>query len=171
MSDLIASRPTSNLLAEPFKRLAPSALPHRGNGPHGVLRVLHVEDNDAERRLLAHHLATIKELDCAIIYAETEDAAIEALKQHPFDLVILDYYLGEGKGSDCLRRLRVRDPLVPVIALSSGPRHLLQPELMESGADAYIDKRELNGKRLSRDVREVLSRRRARMALGRMAPR
>lgn len=147
-----------DFLAEPFKRPAPSAHLSRGNGPNGVLRVLHVEDNDGQRRVLARHLATIKELDCLIVYAETEDGAIEAFKQQEFDLVILDYHLGQGTGRGCLRRLRARSPVVPVIAMSSGPAPQLKRELFGTGADAYIDKRELNSNRLSRDLRDVLSR-------------
>ena len=51
-------------------------------------------------------------------HAETEYAALEEFDRGGIDFVILDYHLTSGDGLSCLRRLRERDAMVPVVAVS-----------------------------------------------------
>lgn len=123
------------------------------------VRLLHVEDNLAHRRLIGHYLNALKEeFKFDIFQADSEAAAVETFRNNGIDFVILDYHLTEGDGLSCLRQLRKLDPLVPIIALSGAATPEIASELLEVGADDYLSKQDLNREALANSVRAALSR-------------
>ncbi len=126
--------------------------------PASPVRVLHVEDDEAQRLFLAHHLSALKEYDFTVAAAESEQEAVESFQAQGAGLIVLDYHLSEGNGLSCLRRLRQLDPAVPIIAVSGVASPETAAELLRVGADDYISKADLDGPTLARSVRAVLSR-------------
>jgi DNA-binding response OmpR family regulator len=123
------------------------------------VRLLHVEDNLAHRRLIGHYLNALKEeFKFDIFQADSEAAAVETFRNNGIDFVILDYHLTEGDGLSTLRQLRQLDPLVPIIALSGAATPEIASELLEVGADDYLSKQDLNREALANSVRAALSR-------------
>jgi|SRR5579864_1814141 len=120
--------------------------------------VLHVEDDEFQRKLIAHHLGTMKNFDFTIHCVDSESDAVSAFERTTFDLVILDYFLKEGNGGTCLVQLRHVNPFVPVIAISGGDTALISTELFRLGADAFINKRHFKGDSFTQSVRGALSR-------------
>src|SRR5262249_53760520 len=86
--------------------------------PPRIVRMLHVEDDPIQQKMLSHHLQQIPELQFAVTCARSEDEAVAAFDAHPADFVILDYHLSQGDGLSCLRKLRRHDSRVPIIAVS-----------------------------------------------------
>jgi DNA-binding NarL/FixJ family response regulator len=123
-----------------------------------IIRVLHIEDDHFQRRVLTHLLKEIDEFEFEIACAESERGGLDLFDIQGADLVILDYRLTEGDGLHCLKELRCRDPNVPIIAVSGEASPSIARELVECGADDYLDKKELAGHVLARSVRDVLSR-------------
>jgi DNA-binding response OmpR family regulator len=123
-----------------------------------TIRLLHIEDDRFQRRLLAHHLKDVDEFEFEITDAESEREGLDLFDARGTDLVILDYRLAQGDGLHCLRELRCRDPNIPIIAVSGTASQQIARELVECGADDYLDKKELTGQILARSVRDVLSR-------------
>ena len=62
----------------------------------------------------------------------------------------------EGDGLHCLKELRRRDAKVPIIAISGAASAKIARELVECGADDYLNKSDLSGRLLAKSVREVL---------------
>jgi DNA-binding response OmpR family regulator len=123
-----------------------------------TIRVLHVEDDLAQRRFMAHHLAAMGEFDFDIrCVASESDAVNEFDAAHP-DFVIVDYFLTEGNGLSCLQSLRARDEIVPIVAVSGVATPEIAAELLHAGADDYIGKQDLSRDVLARSVREALAR-------------
>src|SRR3954452_17737050 len=123
-----------------------------------AIRLLHVEDDTAQRRFMAHHLAGVPELKFEIRYAASEGEAISEFDQGQIDFVILDFHLTQGDGLSCLEQLRLRDRIVPIIAVSGVATPEIAAKLLEGGADDYISKRDLSRSRLAKSVREALAR-------------
>src|SRR5207248_279388 len=88
-----------------------------------TLNLLHVEDDQAQRMLVAHHLRAVEGYTFSVVHAATEEEAVAIFRRGGIDLVILDYHLQTGDGLGCLRQLRCLDPLVPVIVVSAPPRN------------------------------------------------
>jgi len=123
-----------------------------------IIRVLHIEDDHFQRRLLNHLLSAMDEFEFEIAWAESERGGLDLFDLRGADLVVLDYRLTEGDGLHCLNELRCRNPNVPIITVSGEASPQLARELVECGADDYLNKKELTGHVLARSVRDVLSR-------------
>ncbi len=84
------------------------------NNEAGGTRILVVDDDPAVRALLSRYL----QLEgYEVIEASDGAAALDSIKEHPPDLVLLDRVLPGEDGLDVLTRLR-RENDVPVILLT-----------------------------------------------------
>jgi DNA-binding response OmpR family regulator len=123
-----------------------------------TIRVLHVEDDEMQRRYVSHHLKGLTGLRFDVRYAYGEDEAVKSFEQSGADLIVLDYHLLQGDGLRCLERLRECDQIVPVIAISGVAKADIAAALIQAGADDYIAKQDLDRDLLGRSVRDVLRR-------------
>jgi two-component system response regulator PhoP len=102
------------------------------------MRVLVVED---EVRLADNLAAALREgpgfaVDCA------EDGAVgeQLAAQGCYDLIVLDLMLPKLDGLTVLRRLRARDNATPVLILTAKDGTASTIELLNAGADDYLNK-------------------------------
>ncbi len=123
-----------------------------------IIRILHIEDDHFQHRLLAHLLRDLDGFNFEIRCAESEREGLATFDQQGADLIVLDYRLTEGDGLHCLKELRLRDAKVPVIAISGVASLEIAKELVECGADDYLNKADLSSHSLAKSVRDVLSR-------------
>jgi pilus assembly protein CpaE len=147
--------------AEPGEgdRLA-RALGRTGAGPPPAraVRVLHIEDDLVQQQAMALHLSAIRDFRWTITTATSESGAIELFRRQGFDVVLLDYHLAQGNGMGCLRQLRARDPLVPVIVVSGLVSPQLAAELLDAGADDFLSKQNLSAESLGPLLSAALAR-------------
>jgi response regulator RpfG family c-di-GMP phosphodiesterase/tRNA A-37 threonylcarbamoyl transferase component Bud32 len=122
------------------KRLAvPLPGPARGMSPPVARRILIVDDEVPFRRVSRSVLEPLG-LECA----ELEDAetALVALRQQPYDLVLLDLNLPGMDGYELCRQLRERPPRahfkIIIVSGRGDPNQLA--EALPRGADDYIAK-------------------------------
>src|SRR5688500_346218 len=104
------------------------------------IKLLHIEDDPTQQVLIEHFLQGMGEFKFDIIYAESEDDAVNEFKRGGIDFILLDYHLSEGDGLGCLRRIRQVDPIVPVVVVSGLATPEITAELLRFGADDYIPK-------------------------------
>jgi DNA-binding response OmpR family regulator len=123
-----------------------------------TIRMLHVEDDTMQQMIIARHLKKIPDLHIAVTCVRSEEEAVAEFQRSPRDFIILDYHLSEGNGLSCLRSLRKCDPIVPIIAISGQATDAIAAQLLESGADDFISKRDLQGDLLARSVQLALTR-------------
>jgi two-component system cell cycle response regulator len=123
-----------------------------------TVKILHVEDEEAQRLILAHHLKTIESLRFDVYYADAEQAAIDLFRRGGMDFVILDYNLRQGDGLHTLEQIRLIDPIVPIIAISGQATEEIAADLVQAGADDYIRKQDLDSTLLSRSLKSALER-------------
>jgi len=135
-------------------------------------RLLHVEPDQIQQRVIAQHLTALPEFAFDILTLDSEDQAIAAFQQAKFDLVVLDCQLPQGDGLRLLRRIRQLDPIIPIIAISGVATTQIAAELVQAGADDYFEKQHLDSGKLGRAIRDalqhadVLSRRADRLPAG-----
>jgi CheY-like chemotaxis protein len=121
------------------------------------IRLLLVEDDALQRKLLQAHLNKLTDLRFEVTPADSEDDAVRRLGDG-FDLVLLDYHLSGGNGLSCLRRIRMMEPHLPIIAVSGVATSEVAAELLEAGADDYFSKDGFEPEVFSRSVRAALAR-------------
>lgn len=122
------------------------------------VKLLHVEDNVADRLLLARLLGAMKEYSFNIVRAATEITAVAELNKGGVEFVILDYKLPLGDGLGCLKKLRQLDPIVPILVVSGMSTPDIANECMLAGADDFLNKQDLTAEKLAACVRKAIGR-------------
>jgi CheY-like chemotaxis protein len=126
--------------------------------PPQTIKLLHVEDNVADRLLMAKLLGGMKEYTFNIVRAATEITAVAELNKGGIEFVILDYRLPLGDGLGCLKKLRQIDPAVPIVVVSGVVTPEISAECFQAGADDYLSKQDLTAEKLAASVRKALGR-------------
>jgi DNA-binding response OmpR family regulator len=99
--------------------------------------ILVIEDNADIGRLLELHLAAI---NCTVRWVADGLAGLEEAERGNFDLVVLDLMLPGLDGLEICRRLRSREPHVPILMLTAKSSELDRVLGLELGADDYLTK-------------------------------
>jgi len=131
---------------------------HDRNAGKGELLV--VDDNRVNRLLVAR---TLEQLGHRVAFAENGRQALEALRHHPPDLVLLDIEMPEMNGYETLEALRADPKLrdIPVVMMSSVDEVDSVARCIEMGAEDYLFK-PVNGVLLRARVASSLEKKRLR---------
>jgi signal transduction histidine kinase len=124
------------------------------------LRILLVDDDHVDR-MAVKRLLKQAGLAGEIVERDTRDTALEAVRAHTFDCVLLDYRLPSTDGVTLLRELRAAGGGVPIVALTGQGDEEVAVELMKAGAADYLNKNTLTAERLERSLRYALALHRA----------
>ena len=116
------------------------------------IRLLLVEDNPADARVVERHLkdAGLATVACDIV--QTAGEAAERLQSVEYDLVLLDLGLPDATGLQALRALRAVADLTPIIVLTGSDDYKQGLVAVREGAQDYLEKRRVNAGMLSRVV-------------------
>lgn len=122
--------------------------------PHASLRILLIEDNPAD---LAAVRDAVERADAGIRIYEAEAllAGLDRLADGDIDLVILDLAVFDGQGLDGLHAIHTHAPGVPVVVLTGMDGDAIALRAMQSGAQDYLAKSNLDSERLTRVVRRA----------------
>jgi CheY-like chemotaxis protein len=118
-----------------------SDTPAAGGEP--TMRILHVEDEDLNRRLLRAILERAEDdrLRTAIVEEAPDlQTARSILTDGVPDLVLLDVRLPDGNGLDFLRELRSEHQSARVVVMSASVLATERAEAIRAGCDAFIAK-------------------------------
>jgi DNA-binding response OmpR family regulator len=106
--------------------------------PGRRLRVLHVEDNRANQRLVERLLT--RRPGTSVVTAGTVRSALDLAGREAYDLVLLDLHLPDGHGEQVLAALLAADADRPVVVLSSDAMPATAVRVLEAGARDYLTK-------------------------------
>jgi len=101
--------------------------------------ILAVEDDSAQRYLLARHL---EKAGFRVTLARDPPAALQVAKRQPFDLIITDYFMPYANGGEFVRRLRERPELrnTPVIIWTARAGELESPVVVDGFSAPVVSK-------------------------------
>ena len=122
----------------PLKRTAPP--PSRPSGPRDRLRVLVVEDNEINRRLLVRQL---ERLGCPCVAVADGAAGLSALREADFGAVLLDCQMPGLDGYQTaveIRRLESGHRRVPIVAITANATEPDRLRCLEAGMDDFVAK-------------------------------
>jgi signal transduction histidine kinase len=125
------------------------------------LRILLVEDNPNDARLIRRHLSggtAFLPDDIEVHHEESLDEGVAVLDTEPIDLLLLDLGLAGSSGAETFDRARERMSTVPVVVLTDLKDEATAVELLQAGAQDYINKGSLDQDGLVRAVRYALER-------------
>jgi DNA-binding NarL/FixJ family response regulator len=122
------------------------------------MKILLVEDNPGDARLLQEML---KEADAAhheITWANLLDKALKLLHEKTFDLVLLDLNLPGSIGIDTYKTVHSQAPNVPIVILSGFDSETFAGEAVAAGAKGYLNKNNIDIDLLVHTIEDVAKR-------------
>jgi CheY-like chemotaxis protein len=114
---------------------APASRPPESNGT-----ILVVEDHPVNQQLLA---ALLSKAGYAVAAAPDGQAALAALREGAFDLVLMDCQLPRMDGLEATRRIRAGEtgtPEIPILGVSASAMQLDRDECARAGMDGFVSK-------------------------------
>jgi len=119
-----------------------------------LIRMLIVDDHPIVRRGLVAMLS--QEPDMKVVAeAENFHDALEAIKQHPLDVAIIDLTLEGIGGLELVKQVRITNPELHLLVLSMHDESLYAERVLRAGARGYIMKQE-GTDRLITAIRTIL---------------
>jgi len=104
-----------------------------------MIRVLLVDDHTIVRqglRMMLEQTGDIRVID----EASTGMEALEKVRQHEVDLVVLDIAMPDMNGLDVLRSMKLEHPALFVLMLSTYPEKQYAVRALKAGASGYLTK-------------------------------
>ena len=131
------------------------------------VRVLLVEDNQADAVLLREALAEAAPAQFELAHVERLSEALERLREDAYDVVLLDLGLPDSHGLDTLVLARAQAPGVPIVVLTGFEDEALAISGVKKGAQDYLNKGHVDSRMLSRSLRYAIERKEVEEALRR----
>jgi len=124
------------------------------------LRVLLVEDNPGDARLIREMLTEIHSDRYEVVHVERLAQALLHLSEGKFNAVLLDLNLPDAYGLSTLIKVRATAPHVPVIVVSGLGDEEMAIHALREGAYTYLVKGQMSGHLLDRSIRYSIERER-----------
>ena len=124
------------------------------------LTVLLVEDNPGDTRLINEALADSTRGTFDLQTADRLATALRRLSGGGIDAILLDLALPDSKGQQTFDKAKAHAPTVPIVVLTGLDDEALALQMLQSGAQDYIAKVDLNASILSRTIRYAIERER-----------
>lgn len=91
----------------------------------------------------------------SVTQADSGNAAIEALNNKKFDLVLSDIKMADGDGIKLLKAIRKNNPNIPIVIMVTGFSDYSTDEILSLGAQAVFEK-PFNTRALIQSIRDHL---------------
>ena len=122
------------------------------------LRVLLIEDNPADARMIREMLKGLRDGVLELETADTLSTGLVRLADGERDVVLLDLSLPDSQGFDTFLKLREKAGSVPVVLLTGLDDEALAIRAVHEGAQDYLIKGQVDGHLLSRALRYAIER-------------
>jgi len=144
-------------------------LANRSAGLHDPIRVLLVEDDEADYWHARDLLDAAPHARFTIDWARDLQSGLARLAPAAFDVCLLEQALPDGDGLEIVRAAPSRGCEAPIIMLTGRGSHDLDVQAMELGAADFLDKSRVDAAMLERAIRYALNRRQQAQRLSRLA--
>ena len=126
--------------------------------PGEKTRVLLVEDNPGDARLIRELLQDAGDADVLLDEAQRVDEASALLDQHEFDVLLLDLSLPDSHGFETFAKLHAHASRVPIVVLTGHDDEAMALAAVKAGAQDYLVKGLVSAELLTRAIRYAIER-------------
>jgi len=139
--------------------------------PNDHIRVLLVEDNPGDARLIKEMLAgpAYYGVTYKLSQVETLRVAVQVCSINPIEVILLDLNLPDSTGMETLESLNGLFPQIPIVVLTGLNDSELTMQSVQHGAQDYITKEECSSQLLARVIHYAIERKRIEAQLKHLA--
>jgi DNA-binding NtrC family response regulator len=134
-------------------------------------QLLVIDDSKRDSLLLERILQKAEDATFTITHVESARAGLEELSVHPYDLVLLDYYLPDMDGIAFLEEKQRRGLTPPVIMLTAFGQERLPVAALQAGALDYFRKDQVNSGLLGKAIQQAIEKARLQVSAAANAAR
>jgi len=120
------------------------------------IKILMVEDNPGDARLIIEMLKESDELDFDVSHVVRLDEGLKYLVTKEFDVIFLDLCLPDSRGIETFNVMNYNAMDTPIIVLSGLEDELFAESAVGKGADKYLVKGEIDSRILVESVKHTL---------------
>lgn len=142
-----------------FSSSAPTG--HENTKEIDPINILLVEDNPADRRLVAERLGNRGNERFCLLYAERISEALQTLAQNKISIILLDLQLPDSTDLESLIKIHAAATGIPIVVLSEIEDETLAIKALQLGAQDFLVKWHTNEHLLVRAVQYALERKQA----------
>src|SRR5712692_8588446 len=128
-------------------------------------RILLVEDNTGDARLLQEAFEEITKMRFQFILCKTLKEALECLANGRPDVCLLDLGLPDAQGLEAVQNIRGESPDLPIVVLTVLNDETLALQALHNGAQDYLVKGNIDCNTLWRSLRYAMERQRVQLEL------
>ena len=121
-------------------------------------RLLLVEDNASDARLVCETLRDVPDGEFAIEIVTDLASAVAMLAERHFDAVLLDLSLPDSQGTATVETINREAPHVPLVVLTGLEDSAVAYDALKKGAQDYLNKGQLDAPLLARAIRYAIQR-------------
>jgi CheY-like chemotaxis protein len=138
----------------------PGQLMNVGTCPPGeTIKVLLVEDNRGDARLVEEILSEVDGNPFRLEWADTLLKSLQCLSRSEFDVALVDLSLPDSDGLVTFKTIQEHAPGLPIVLLTGFENDGLAVEAVEKGAEDYLVKGKQTSATLARALRYAVARR------------
>ncbi|MFA5119150.1 MAG: GGDEF domain-containing response regulator [Candidatus Omnitrophota bacterium] len=130
-----------------------------------LIKILLVEDNPGDARLLKEYLSLAVSVRFEISYAGKISEALQKNGEAHFDVILLDLMLPDSRGLETFHKMKAASGGVPVVVMSGVSDEATAMQAVQEGAQDYLVKGQVEGNLLVRALRYAIERNRMQAAL------
>lgn len=124
------------------------------------IRILQIEDNPGDVRLIKEMLKEARPGGIILRHASSLGAGIEFLNNNECDLILLDLGLPDSVGLETLQKIHSFRSTLPVVIMTGLDDEDLGLKAVQSGAQDYLVKSQIDSNLLMRSIRYAIERKR-----------
>ena len=129
------------------------------------IRILLVEDNPGDARLIREILAEVSNFHFHLNWVDRLSTGLERLDEGGIDAILLDLSLPDSQGIDTFTKVHTQAPQVPTILMTGLDDELLAATALREGAQDYLIKGQVDNNLLIRAIRYAIERKQTAEAL------
>jgi two-component system, cell cycle sensor histidine kinase and response regulator CckA len=128
------------------------------NTPDNSIRVLLIEDNPGDVRLIREMLQETKGRKIVLEHCATLTQGLQALSKNDFNILLLDLTLPDSIGFDTFVKVYTQNPQIPIVVLTGTNDEELAIKSVRTGAQDYLIKGQIDSSLLSRSISYAIER-------------
>ena len=136
--------------------------------PESIMRILIVEDNPADFRLLQGMIGEVPHVSIELFHENRLAGGVQRLAQGSLDVALIDLGLPDSQGLETFTSLHAAAPHIPMIVLSGDENEDWAVEAVRHGAQDYLMKNQVSGPLLLHAMQYAIERKQAEEALREM---
>lgn len=120
------------------------------------ITILIIFNLEEDRTAIGQRLNELRSIHPTLQEASSSEEAIDILREHKVDLVIVGSQLGEESGLDIAKKLHHSGYVLPVILLVETGKEFVVSEATKSGVEDYLEKDAFSNDTLERAIHNAL---------------